>query len=171
MKNFLIFILLLFATHSVFAANIDRTTGTTCTRPQVNELFMKNHAHRAITYNVINLTSEQSERKGILDKNRYEELQPYFEQLDREVFILRKLKTGKASDSSINSQKRLVKKIRKQIEKIDKKYDKEFEKCLTREQRAKYHEVKRLERRDIMHKINDYDNKYYDKNMPIFGQE
>ena len=148
-----------------------RTSAKTCKKPEINELFVKNFGHRAITYNAIGLTKEQIAQKEIIDAKRFEAISPMYEQLDDEVFNLRKLRASNAGNRQIKRQAKVVKKLRKSIDKVDKKYDREFQKCLTSLQKAKFHDIQRLHRRDIMLKINDADSKYYDKNLPIFGQE
>jgi len=169
----LVIIILITTLHQSYGsdANALRTTAKTCTKPDVNELFIRNYGHRQITYNAVGLTKEQVAQKEAIDAKRFEDLQPKYEYLDNEVFTLRKLRASNAKKSQIKKQEYTVKKIRKNIDKIDKKYDKEFMSCLTSLQKAKYRDIQRLHRRDIYLKINDADSKYYDEGMPIFGQE
>lgn len=173
MKKVILYLLLTFLiVPSAFAKSVQsRTSAKTCTQPAISDVYKIEHARRAITYNVLNLTDSQVQTKNKIDENRYKALQSKFEQLDQELFVLRKLQAGDASKSAIRKQQKTVKNIQKSIENVDKKYDKDFKKSLTREQRSKYHEVKRLENRDLKRRMNETKDPYYDKNMRVFGEE
>ncbi|MCI1274294.1 MAG: hypothetical protein LKG27_07685 [Clostridiaceae bacterium] len=172
MKKIVLYLILtLLVMPSVCAKQIEsRTNAKTCTQPEMSEVFRMEHAQRAVTYNVLNLTDSQIQTKNKIDQTRYNALQPQFDQLDQELFVLRKLEAGNASKQAIKKQKKVVKNLQKNIEKTDAKYDKEFKNSLSREQRSKYKDVRRLENRDLKRKMHETKDPYYDKNMRVFGE-
>lgn len=124
---------------------------------------------RATVYNALNLTDEQiQEREDILMKNNsiYEQK---FDELIKESFKLRALKSAGACEKEIIKQRNAVRSVKKSIEKTLICENKEFKKSLTREQRSKYAMIKKLERNDF--KRAGHQKDYYKSNpqMREFG--
>jgi len=124
---------------------------------------------RATVYNALNLTDEQiQERENILMHNNaiYEQK---FDELIKESFKLKALKSACACNKEILNQRKIVRDIKKSIEKTLICENKDFKKSLTREQRSKYAMIKKLERRDF--KRAAHQKNYYKSNpqMRSFG--
>lgn len=104
---------------------------------------------RCVVYNALNLTCEQAKIKDDLDKAKIQEMSEILPVLYKEQDCLKTLKANNAKKSEIRKQERNVKKIEKQIDKIDKRYEKEFKKHLTGLQKSKFHNIERLQKRDL----------------------
>jgi len=127
---------------------------------------------RATVYNALNLTEEQVKtREELLAKNAkvYDEK---FEKLFTESSKLKTLKESNAAEKEIQAQKKVVKALKKDINNLVNKENKEFKKCLTREQRAKFNTIKKLERESCQ-KAAKHRVDYHKKNpqMSVFGTE
>jgi len=122
---------------------------------------------RATIYNSLNLTEEQMKtREEILAKNTktYEEK---FANLFSETSKLKTLKAAGACEKEICAQKKVVKNIKNDIQALVDKENKEFKKCLTREQRAKFNTIKKLEKQSASKHKPDYHK--MNPKMSIFG--
>ena len=124
---------------------------------------------RAVVSNAINLTEEQvRKREEMICKNNplYEKK---FEELLKESYKIKALRCACASECEIFQQKRVVNRIKREINSIVDEENRAFKKCLTRNQRAKFSMIKKLERQDI--KALSHQKNYYKSNpqMRYFG--
>lgn len=172
-KIIICFITFLLFIPTVWATNVDksRTTAKTCTQPNLSSFYKKQFNQRAVIYNVLNLTDEQAQQKEQIEKERYSALESKYDQLDQEVFVLRKLNAGNAQEKSVIHQQKVVKNIEKEINNTNKTYDKKINKILNHEQRCKFREIKHLQKRDLNHKLQAKKDPYKDKNMRVFGEK
>lgn len=131
--------------------------------------IMRVQHDRATVYNALNLTDDQIKlREDIIKENNplYEQK---FDELIKESFKLKALKSAGASETELNRQRRVVKCIKKDIQCLIDQENKVFKKSLTREQRSKYAMIKKLERKDFKNACHQKD--YYKANpqMRLFG--
>ncbi|MBP3924008.1 hypothetical protein J6E39_02055 [bacterium] len=174
MKNILIF-MMIFAIGicSADAASTNsRTNAKTCTQPKVSQTYTNFYNQRASVYNTLNLSEAQVKTKDELEKQRYKSLGEKYIELDQEEYVLRQMRAGNSSKNAILRQETCVRNIADDIEKINKKYDKEFIKSLSNEQRSKYHNIKRLQNRELKEEISNVKRKYLqDKKLRTFGEK
>lgn len=174
MKNILIIIMMLTigTCFADAASQNSRTNAKTCTQPKVSQTYTNFYNQRASVYNTLNLSSEQVKAKDELEKQRYKSLGEKYLELDQEEYVLRQLRTGNSSKNAILKQEGRVRSIADDIEKINKKYDKEFVKSLSNEQRSKYHNIKRLQNRELKEEVSNLKRKYIqDKKLRTFGEK
>ena len=149
-----------------------RTNAKTCTQPKVSQTYTNFYNQRASVYNALNLSNEQVKAKDNLEKQRYKALGEKYLELDQEEYVLRQMRAGSSSKNAILKQTSCVRSIADDIEKINKKYDKEFIKSLTNEQRSKYHNIKRLQNRELKEEVSNVKRKYHqDKKLRTFGEK
>lgn len=176
LKNFILIILcVIFCCSSVFAkvCPIQKKSCEGIECPQVAQkyrIYMNRiQNERAVVSNAINLTDEQvKKREEMICKNnpRYEKK---FEELLKESYKLKALNCACAGECEILQQKHIINKVKKDIQAIVDEENKAFKKCLTRDQRAKFSMIKRLERKDL--KASSHPKDYYKSNpqMRYFG--
>jgi len=126
------------------------------------EFLNKIEYNRATVYNALNLTDCQIKAwEEVVNENM-----PLYEQkfrlLSKESYRLNALKCAGVSECEIYKQKRVINKIKKEISCIFFKESKEFKKILTRQQRAKYSMIVKLEKDDYKKASNKKD--YYKAN-------
>lgn len=163
---------LIFACTEVFAGCCSgQNCGMECSQvAQKYKIYMNRiQNERAVVSNALNLTDEQiKKREEMICKNNplYEKK---FEEFLRESYKIKALKCACASECEILQQKRIVNKIKKDINCLVNEENKAFKKCLTRDQRAKFSMIKRLERKEI--KTASHQKDYYKSNpqMRYFG--
>lgn len=104
---------------------------------------------KCVLYNALNLTCEQAKCKEELEQKKTQEMSQVLPAYYKAKECLKTLETSKAPKREIKKQTRVVKKLEKKIDKIEECYEKEFKKHLTSLQKSKYHEIERLQKREI----------------------
>lgn len=147
-----------------------------CTEPECPQAVMRYkrfitavQRERATIYNALNLTDEQIQKREEIMKENDPIYEQKFDCLIKESFKLKALKSANASEREIYKQRQVVKDIKKDIEKLLDCENKTFQKSLTRLQRSKYKEIKKLECHDFKRAAHQKD--YYKSNpqMRPFG--
>lgn len=140
------FIWLLFTGMSVEASCPVRECGGQSSCNSVCNILYKD---KNVLYNALNLTCEQAKCKEELETKKMQEMQNVLPELYSAQDCLKRLETANAPNREIKKQRKVVKKIEKKIDNIEKSYEKEFKKHLTSVQKSKYHEIERLQKREI----------------------
>lgn len=104
---------------------------------------------KCVLYNALNLTCEQAKCKEELEKQKTEEMSRILPSFYNAKDCLKRLEAANAPKKEIKKQKKELKKIEKQLEDINERYEKEFKKHLTSLQKSKYHEIERLQKREL----------------------
>lgn len=112
-------------------------------------LMDKIRKDRSTIYNALNLRPEQIESTRILEKSRYEELEPLIKEFCIKKKELKTLESTTFTKSQVREIKNEIDCISKQIKKISEQYDRKFEAILDREQSNKYEMIKKLRREDL----------------------
>lgn len=121
-------------------------TGSTSVYPKNCERLYND---KCVMYNALNLTCEQQKYKEELDKEKCEKLSQELPALYLAQDRLKLLENSNAPKDEIIKQKRNIKALEKRINKINRYYERKFKSKLCGLQKSKYHEIERLQNREI----------------------
>ncbi|MBD5401971.1 hypothetical protein HDR58_04100 [bacterium] len=148
---------------------IEKDLDAPCEATRYQKFVKQVEYERLTAYNALNLSDEQIRAREEQLKANYPFYHAKFDCLMRESCKLKALKCANASEKDIFKQRQIVKYIKKDIEKFLEQENNEFSKCLTKDQRNKFREIRKLQAHDLKREKHKKD--YYKANpqMRPFG--
>jgi hypothetical protein len=156
-KIFFTFFILIFANNFVFSSDILSET------LEYKNYILNSQKNYLISSNVLNLSENQRQNFEQIYLNNLKNYEKSLENLVEESLKIKALKMAKAGQIDLLKEKKKYYKMKKLIEKNLRIENKNLKKLLTREQRAKFSMIKKLERKDYS---NSFKSKDFYKTNP-----